>query len=79
MEGCGKLNFTRIDFNGERLSVATDKPARFEVISKQGVIGKGEGATLAFDRPKGDHVYMRVKAYSTDSSNETLFTQPFML
>ena len=79
VEGCGKLNFTRIEFNGERLSVATDKPARFEVISKQGVIGKGEGGTFALDRPKGDHVYMRVKAYSTDSSEETLFTQPFML
>ena len=75
----GALTFKRIAFDGRQLLATTDKPARFEVISKQGVVGKGEGTSFAFDRPTGDHVYLRLKAYATDASEEILFSQPFML
>ena len=77
--GRGALTFKRIAFDGRQLLADTDKPARFEVISKQGVVGKGEGTSFAFDRPTGDHVYLRLKAYATDASEEILFSQPFML
>ena len=77
--GRGALNFTNIAFDGKKLSASTDKPARFEVISKQGVVHKAEGRECEFVRPAGDHVYLRLKAYSVDSSEETLFSQPFML
>ena len=77
--GNGALNFTNISFDGKKLYVSTDKPARFEVISKQGVVHRTEGRECAFARPAGDHGYLRLKAYSVDSSGETLFSQPFML
>lgn len=77
--GRGALAFRKIAFDGRQLSVATDKAARFEVISKQGIVGRGEGTSFAFTRPSGDHAYLRVKAYSTDGKDDTLFTQPFML
>ena len=77
--GRGALNFTNIAFDGKKLSASTDKPARFEVISKQGVVHKAEGRECEFVRPAGDHVYLRLKAYSVNSSEETLFSQPFML
>ena len=77
--GKGALNFTKISFDGNKLYASTDKPARFEVISKQGVVHKAEGQECAFIHPDGDHVYLRLKAYSVDSAGETLFSQPFML
>jgi hypothetical protein len=77
--GHGALTFTGIAFNGKKLTASTDKAARFEVISKQGVVYKTQGTECAFDLPKGDHVYLRLKAYATDNSGEILFAQPFMI
>ena len=77
--GRGALTFTNISFDGKKLFASTDKPARFEVISKKGIVHKAEGQECSFNRPEGDHVYLRLKAYSVDSAGETLFSQPFML
>lgn len=45
----------------------------------KGFVHKAEGQECVFNRPEGDHVYLRLKAYSVDSAGETLFSQPFML
>ena len=68
------------------MTAATDRPARFEVITARGVVKEAKGTEVSWtvepDSPwKGSriHVFARVKAYSVDGSGEELFSQPFML
>jgi len=84
--GLDELAFTSIAFNGKRVTAATDKPARFEVITARGVVKEAKGTEVAWDVvPNGSSVgprvdvFARVKAYATDGSGEVLFSQPFML
>ncbi|MBR4674101.1 MAG: hypothetical protein IKP00_06500 [Victivallales bacterium] len=82
IKGRGILNFTYIGFDGAKLLATTDKPARFQVISKEGVISETTGDKLAFTVAKADypkHIFLRIKAFATDDSGEIIFSQPFML
>lgn len=76
------LDFKLISFDGERLQVATDKPARFEVIAAPGVVFETKARHISYAvRPseRKEYVFLRVKAYATDDSGEIIFSQPFML
>ena len=84
--GLDALAFTRIAFDGKTVTAATDKPARFEVITARGVVKEAKGSEVSWTVEKdgsrqgpGIHVFARVKAYATDGSEEVLFSQPFML
>ena len=84
--GLDALAFTRIVFDGKTVTAATDKPARFEVITSRGVVkevkGKEVSWTVEAEKPwqgPGFHIFARVKAYALDGSDEVLFSQPFML
>ena len=86
LNGLDELAFTRISFDGKRVTAVTDKPARFEVITARGVVKEAKGTEVTWDVvPNGSSVgprvdvFARVKAYSTDGSDEVLFSQPFML
>ena len=82
IKGRGILNFTYIGFDGARLLTTTDKAARFQVISKQGVIFETTGDKLEFTIAKDDYAkntFLRIKAFATDDSGEIIFSQPFML
>jgi len=81
-----ELAFTKIGFDGRTVKAATDKPARFEVITSRGVVKEATGTEVSWTvevedywQGPGYHVYARVKAYATDGSGEELFSQPFML
>ena len=81
-----ELSFTRITFDGKTVAAATDKPARFEVITSRGVVKEQKGMEVSWTVEKDDywqgpghHIFARVKAYATDGSGEVLFSQPFML
>lgn len=84
--GLDELAFTRLSFDGKRLNAATDKPARFEVVTARGVVKESKGTSVTWDvSPKGNctgpgvDVFARVKAYAADGCGEVLFSQPFML
>ena len=84
--GLDSLAFTRLAFDGKRVTATTDKPARFEVITARGVVKETKGTEVVWDVvPNGSSVgpqvdvFARVKAYATDGSDEVLFSQPFML
>ena len=86
LNGYDELAFTRIAFDGKTVTAATDKPARFEVITARGVVKETTGTDVSWTVEKeaywqgpGLHVFARVKAYATDGSEEVLFSQPFML
>ena len=86
LNGLDELAFTRIFFDGKRVTATTDKPARFEVITARGVVKETKGTEVVWDVvPNGSSVgpqvdvFARVKAYATDGSDEVLFSQPFML
>ncbi|MBR5026152.1 MAG: hypothetical protein IKX48_13895 [Victivallales bacterium] len=82
IKGRGILNFTAIRFDGETLLATTDKKARFQVISKQGVVKETETDKLEFKIAKedyGKHIFLRIKAFATDDSGEIIYSQPFML
>ena len=88
LNGLDELAFTRIAFDGKGKTVAaaTDRPARFEVITARGVVKETKGTEVSWtvepDRPwqgARAHIFARVKAYSVDGSGEELFSQPFML
>ena len=86
LNGLHELAFTRIACDGQTVVAATDKPARFEVITARGVVKEATGREISWtvepDRPwQGAryHVFARVKAYAVDGSEEVLFSQPFML
>ena len=84
--GLGELAFTKISFDGETLTVKTDRPATFEVKTARGTVKteKGNGVTWKVVKagecrgPRVD-VFVRVKATAADGSGEVLYTQPFML
>ena len=83
--GLDELAFTRIAFDGKTVTAATDKPARFEVITARGVVKRAEGTDVSWTVEKEDywqgpgfHIFARMKAYGLDS-DEVLFSQPFML
>jgi len=84
--GLDALAFTRIAFDGKTVTAATDKPARFEVITARGVVKEAKGREVSWTVEKdgsrqgpGIHVFARVKAYAADGSEEVLFSQPFMM
>ncbi len=80
--GCGKLVFNHVNFDGNTLTAATDKPAKFQVVTKQGISLETTGLSMTFNIPEQDKQklgYARIKAYATDGSEEILFSQPFML
>lgn len=88
--GLGELCFTNISFDGKTVRAATDKPARFEVITARGVRQRTEGTEVAWKVPTakgpwdqrsnvGVDIFARVKAYAADGCGEVLFTQAFML
>ena len=86
LNGLDELAFTRIAFDGMTVTAATDKPARFEVITARGVVKKEEGQEVSWTVEKEapwqgprHHIFARVKAYAVDGSEEVLFSQPFML
>ena len=82
IKGRGILKFTYIGFDGAKLTATTDKPARFQVISKQGVVSETTGDKLEFAIAKDDYAkntFLRIKAFATDDSGEIIFSQPFML
>ena len=82
IKGRGILNFTYIGFDGTKLTATTDKAARFQVISKQGVVSETTGDKLDFAIAKDDYAkntFLRIKAFATDNSGEIIFSQPFML
>jgi hypothetical protein len=87
--GLNELSFRRIVFQGERVEVATDRPARFEFVTALGTVKVVEKATAAtweteapynWSGPRRDaHVFVRVKALALDGSGEILYSQPYML
>lgn len=86
LNGLDELAFERISFDGNRLEAATDRPARFEVVTAQGVVARSEGREVSWVPPaEGEwsgralHMFARVRAFAADDSGEVLFTQPFML
>ena len=81
-----ELAFTRIAFDGKTVSAATDKPARFEVVTSRGVVKEAKGTEVSWTVEKDSywqgpeyHVFARVRAHAVDGSEEVLFSQPFML
>lgn len=86
LNGLDELAFTRIAFDGKTVTAATDKPARFEVITSRGVVKEAKGSEVSWTveaekywQGPGLHIFARVKAYAVDGSGEELFSQPFML
>ena len=86
LNGLDELAFTRIAFDGKTVSAATDKPARFEVVTSRGVVKKAKGTEVSWTVEKDSywqgpeyHVFARVRAHAVDGSEEVLFSQPFML
>jgi len=86
LNGLDELAFTRIAFDGKTVTAATDKPARFEVITARGVVRELKGTEVSWTvggekrwQGLGYHIFVRVKAYAVDGSGEVLFSQPFML
>ena len=85
--GYGELAFTDISFDGNELTVKTDKPARFEVKTARGIRMEAKGTQVKWlkrttEKPRrqdwGTDIFVRVKAYALDSK-EVLYTQPIML
>ena len=93
LHAMGELKFTKLSFDGKTLMAATDKPAKFQVITARGVVQETTGRDMTWENetkrnkrgkeivrsgPKIE-VFARVKAFATDGSEEVLFSQPFML
>lgn len=83
IKGRGALRFTSIRFSGSELSVALDKPAHIQIISRLGVTKwANRSASMSFSVPSADRAklgYLRVRAYAIDGSGEIVFSQPTML
>ena len=84
--GLGELAFTEISFDGETLTVQTDRPATFEVKTAEGVVKTEKGTKVVWKVVKAKNsrgpqvdVFVRVKVTAADGSGEVLYTQPFML
>lgn len=84
--GLDELAFTHLSFDGKSVRASTDKPARFEVITAQGVVKTVEGKEVSWDvvpdgsgtGPRVD-VFARIRATAADGCGEVLYSQPFML
>ena len=82
VKGRGMLRFTSIRFDGARLRVTLDKPARIQLITKLGLVKSCGGMTLDFAVPPAErerHGYLRVRAFTLGEADETIFSQPIML
>ena len=82
VKGRGMLRFTSIRFDGARLRVTLDKPARIQLITKLGLVKSCGGTTLDFAVPPAErerHGYLRVRAFTLGEADETIFSQPIML
>ena len=82
VKGRGMLRFTSIRFDGARLRVTLDKPARIQLITKQGLVKTCGGKTLDFAVSPAErerHGYLRVRAFTLGEADETIFSQPIML
>ena len=78
----GIVSFTHISFDGRNFKAGTDKPVRFELISRRGKVAESTGTSFKYRHDKSkniDDVYLRLKAYATDDSGEIIFSQPMML
>ena len=76
------LGFTSIQFDGTRLKVTLDKKAHVQVLSAKGLLKTGNVDTMEYAVAPADrerHVYLRVRAYALDKSDEIIFSQPMML
>jgi hypothetical protein len=84
--GLDELAFTHLSFDGKSVKASTDKPARFEVVTAQGVVKTAEGNNVTWDVvPEGSgtgprvDVFARIRATAADGCGEVLYSQPFML
>ena len=87
--GLGELKFKRITFKGKTVEAETDRPARINVITAQGVVRETKsGTSITWTVPKPPtcggprervHMFARIKAYALDGSGEEIFSQPYML
>jgi hypothetical protein len=78
----GIVSFTHVSFDGRNFKAGTDKPVRFELISRRGKVAESTGTSFKYRHDKSkniDDVYLRLKAYATDDSGEIIFSQPMML
>jgi hypothetical protein len=78
----GIVSFTHISFDGRNFKAGTDKPVRFELVSRRGKVAESTGMSFKYRHDKSkniDDVYLRLKAYATDDSGEIIFSQPMML
>ena len=87
-----ELRFTSIACDGKTVSAATDKPAKFQVITARGVVQEATGTSVSWTVPQSDatfygavtrgpahEVYARIKATAADGCGEELYSQAFML
>ena len=82
VKGRGILNFKRITFDGTALAAETDKPARFEVVARPGVVFEKTDTGFVLNttpEERAKYGYMRIRAHAADDSGEILFSQPFLL
>lgn len=85
--GLGELKFTEISFTDQNeVRAATDKPAKFEVITARGVRMVTEGTSVSWTCPKPGsaqgprtEVFARVRATALDGCGEVLYSQAGML
>ena len=84
IKGRGLLRFTSILFDGRNLKVTLDRPAHIQVLSAKGVVkccgrlaDKMEYSVAPAER--SGHVFLRVRAYRNDETEEIIFSQPLML
>ncbi|MBQ0077148.1 MAG: hypothetical protein KBS55_00735 [Bacteroidales bacterium] len=84
--GYGELKFTSISFKDNVLHASTDKPAKFQVKSANGVVAEFEGTEFDYT-PTGEgfscgpltDIFLRIVATAADGCGEVLYSQPFML
>ena len=93
LHALNELHFTYLGFDGKTVRAATDKPAKFQLITARGVVQETTGTEMTWElrirsnksgkpiRRGGPivEVFARVKAFATDGSEEVIFSQPFML
>ena len=82
IKGRGLLRFTSITFDGSHFRATFDREANIQIISKQGVVKWCHGSSIDLTVASSDrarHGYLRVRAFTTGSDAETVFSQPTML
>ncbi|MBE6390544.1 MAG: hypothetical protein E7043_10345 [Lentisphaerae bacterium] len=73
--------FEEITFDGRTLRARCNREMYFQLISKTGIAGQGNGREFFFTVPeneRGRHVFLRLTAHEF-STREKLFAQPVML